>query len=108
VLVFCASVANAQTPKPSADQIIIDAQDERLADVDAVRAALKDAGGEAKTAIVAAFLQREKQRDAEAGAASLQAVLAGRAKWAERNQQQAGKAAAAASEAKGSSTEAAR
>lgn len=52
------------------------AQDERIADVEAVQAAIKTASAGDKAAILAAFQQREGERAAEAGAASLQAELA--------------------------------
>jgi hypothetical protein len=91
--------------QPSSEQIVVaNIQDERLADADAVRQALKNAGSGEKAALVAAFLQREAQRDAEAGAASLQAVLAGQAAWTQKRQQ----LEAAAQAAQSPSTEAAQ
>ncbi len=82
LMIVISPVALGEEAAPDPTAIVVEVQDERMADVEAVQAALKQADGPAKGAIEAAFLERERARDEESGAASLQAELARQAEMA--------------------------
>lgn len=83
VLVCSAGMANAGTDINALDQVVLDIQDERLADLILVEDALKNSTFSARGMIEAAYRQRDAARSAEAGAARLAAELARQAIIAE-------------------------
>jgi hypothetical protein len=77
VLAVCSSAAFAGDPPASPDAVVANVQDARAADAEAVQEAVQNTNDAAtKASILAAYQQRESERAAQAGAASLQAELA--------------------------------
>ena len=75
VSALSAGLLSAQTPSPA--ETVANVQDERMADIESVQAAIQGTSRPGtKAAILTAFQQRESERAAQAGAASLQAELA--------------------------------